>query len=182
MDKSQLRRIHIERRLALTEAVRASLSATICGHLATWIEAAGVSRVGLYLPIRGEPDLGGLARLTKARLALPVVDASGRGMKFHDWQPGVTALAANRYGILEPQGTVEVQLGAADLLCVPSVALDKTGVRLGYGGGYYDVFLTTAVTPAIGVVFSTNFVGELPVAPHDRRLARIVTENGILST
>jgi len=186
MDKAQLRREHIARRLALPEPERALLSARICEHLAALIVAESCGRVGLFLPIRGEPDLTGLHQYLgtsqKVSFALPVVDAVGRGMKFHEWRPGITPLVANRFGILEPKTAKEVSLTASDLLIVPSVALDRRGVRLGYGGGYYDVFLATATARAVGVVYGQSLLETLPAAAHDQRLPRAITEHGLITT
>jgi 5-formyltetrahydrofolate cyclo-ligase len=65
-----------------------------------------------------------------------------------------------------------------DVVIVPGTAFTPSGDRLGQGGGWYDRFLRT-VRPdcvTIGVAFAPQLVDELPVEPHDIRVAIVVTD------
>jgi len=65
-----------------------------------------------------------------------------------------------------------------DVVIVPGTAFTEGGDRLGQGGGWYDRFLRT-VRPdcvTIGVAFAPQLVDELPVEPHDIRVAMVVTD------
>ena len=177
--KAALRRELIQRREAIPEATRRTLSASIVSHAARLAADLGATRVGLYLPIKSEVDLTGLrALLDGVTFALPVVAPTGCVMRFHEWR-GEARLVANRFGILEPSGERVVAFEANDLLLVPCLAVDRFGVRLGYGGGFYDAFLGTALVNAAGVVFDDFLVPTLPHEAHDVRLARVVTESGV---
>jgi 5-formyltetrahydrofolate cyclo-ligase len=68
-----------------------------------------------------------------------------------------------------------------DFLLVPLLAFDRTGARLGYGGGYYD--RTLAALPLagrLGLAYAAQEVAEVPVGPHDVRLPAIATELGVI--
>ncbi len=68
-----------------------------------------------------------------------------------------------------------------DVMVVPGLAFDRTGRRLGYGGGYYDAYLARAGFGAFacGVCFEGQLLGEGTLAelegPHDRRVDAVVT-------
>ena len=73
-----------------------------------------------------------------------------------------------------------------DLVIVPSLALDKWGYRLGYGGGFYDHFIKSARSqkkcPVFAAVQRAAFVRDeaLPREPYDEPVDMIVTEYGIV--
>jgi 5-formyltetrahydrofolate cyclo-ligase len=68
-----------------------------------------------------------------------------------------------------------------DWLIVPLLAFDRTGARLGYGGGYYDrtLALLGAVT-AMGVAYAAQEIAQVPTGPHDICLHAIATERGLI--
>lgn len=74
------------------------------------------------------------------RVALPVV-VSQRRMEFRQVTP-TTAFTKTAFGVEEPQSTRVVSKETIDLLVVPGVAFTQTGYRIGYGGGFYDTYLS----------------------------------------
>ena len=67
------------------------------------------------------------------------------------------------------------RLGEIDLIVVPAVAFDKTGLRLGRGGGYYDKFLKKhARAMLIGVGYDFQLVDQVPAERHDQKVHRII--------
>jgi 5-formyltetrahydrofolate cyclo-ligase len=164
IDKSTLRRRYVAARQALSTAARAAKDNAISAHLAA-----------LYIPHQGEVDVRSLAVDFEA--ALPVVAGAG-AMTFKSWRPG-DALVPNRYAILEPADAAAVAFSARSVILVPSVALDRRGGRLGYGGGYYDRALQATPALAVGVTYECCLADELPLAAHDVRLAGYVTERGL---
>jgi 5-formyltetrahydrofolate cyclo-ligase len=89
-------------------------------------------------------------------------------------------LVPGRYGVPAPPEAFRAEPLASDaLVLVPGVAFDEQGHRLGRGGGYYDRVLSGAggATP-VGVAFDCQIVEEVPVEPHDRRVAGLLTESG----
>ena len=89
------------------------------------------------------------------------------------------------YNIREPKPECSPAINIKDLdvVIVPAVAYDKNCYRLGYGGGFYDIFLENlrkdAVT--IGIAFDLQIFDEVPKEPHDAQLDYIVTESRILT-
>lgn len=136
-----------------------------------------------YVPVRGEPgDLGMLdaLRVAGATVLLPVTGEPGplRWARYD----GVDSLREARYGLLEPTAPSlppETVAEAATIL-VPALAVDRRGVRLGRGAGYYDRTLG-AVRPGarlVAVVRDAEFVDELPEEPHDHRMGWVLTPGG----
>jgi 5-formyltetrahydrofolate cyclo-ligase len=94
---------------------------------------------------------------------------------------GARRVADGPYGIPEPDGE---RLGAAalriaDVVFVPALAVDRTGVRLGRGAGFYDrsLPLAAAGTAFVAVVREDEVVDWLPAEPHDVRMSAVLTPN-----
>ena len=68
-----------------------------------------------------------------------------------------------------------------DTVLIPGSVFDPSGGRLGYGGGFYDRFLTEAAPRAIrlGVAFELQLVDQVPMEPHDQYMDILVTEQQI---
>ncbi|WP_353119111.1 5-formyltetrahydrofolate cyclo-ligase [Nitratidesulfovibrio sp.] len=102
-------------------------------------------------------------------------------------------LKPGRYGIAEPDPTrcpaidMNAEPGhasafAPDLAIIPGVAFDRQGNRLGHGAGYYDRFLAhpaMARTALVGLAYAFQIVPALPVAPWDRPVHALCTEEGL---
>lgn len=70
-----------------------------------------------------------------------------------------------------------------DLVITPGVAFRKDGYRVGYGGGYYDRFLSKIPeTPKIAIAFSVQLVEDLPVDHYDIPVDYIYTEDEIINS
>jgi len=92
-------------------------------------------------------------------------------------------MVRNRFGILEPEaGSEEIAVEELDLMIVPGVAFDRKGYRLGFGAGYYDRVLGRLKPEALRVGFAYQFqvLDRIPVAEHDQRVNRLVTEKGFI--
>tara|TARA_R110002072_G_scaffold1369_15_gene11440 strand:- start:13418 stop:13729 length:312 start_codon:yes stop_codon:yes gene_type:complete len=93
---------------------------------------------------------------------------------------------SNQYGIPEPQTKRLLGVSDLDFLLVPLVGFDRSGQRLGMGGGYYDRTLSALrcwkALPKIGVAHSAQEVDALLVKPWDVQLDGIVTDNELIST
>jgi 5-formyltetrahydrofolate cyclo-ligase len=69
---------------------------------------------------------------------------------------------------------------AVDVVICPAAAVDDTGTRLGWGGGYYDRFLVDlpADTPVFALVFDDDVASGLPREAHDVPVTGVVTPSG----
>jgi len=150
--------------------------------LRVWLVTRPETSIGAYWPIKGEFDaLPALFRWTEAEygrlIGLPVINRDTKQLKFHVWYPGCP-MEEDAYGIPKPKGTDEFE---PELLLVPCVGFGPGGVRLGYGGGFYDRTLA-ALTPrpfTVGVGYAHGYVPWLEAEPHDMPLDAMLTEDGL---
>jgi 5-formyltetrahydrofolate cyclo-ligase len=96
---------------------------------------------------------------------------------FDQVAPGYFGIREPKREFLKPVSTEEI-----DLVVVPAVAFDRRGYRVGYGGGYYDRFLTGMDVPKIGLAFSCQIIPEAPISPYDLPVDGIVTEKEYIRT
>ncbi|CAA9252008.1 MAG: 5-formyltetrahydrofolate cyclo-ligase [uncultured Blastococcus sp.] len=178
--KAALRERHLARRLQRSTAERDAAAAAVTTALLQRL--ARVRVFAAYAPEESEPGHGRLpAAFTQlgARVLLPVVAQEASELA---WAVDTGRLAPGRFGLLEPVGPRlgPTAIGTADVVVVPALAVSRDGVRLGRGGGYYDRALTRARPDAVVValVFDDELVDELPVEPHDRRVAAVLTPSG----
>ena len=150
--------------------------------LRVWLLARQDSSIGAYWPIKGEFDaLPALFRWSEAdpkrRIGLPVVDKLSKQLSFQVWYPGCE-MEADAYDIPKPKGTPVFQ---PTLLLVPCVGYGPRGVRLGYGGGFYDRTLATLVPRpfTVGLAYSQGFLPWLQAEPHDVPLNTVLTDEGL---
>lgn len=96
---------------------------------------------------------------------------------FHDLEPGY-------YGILTPKADCInlVSPEEIDLIIVPGVAFDKNGYRVGYGGGYYDRFLSRLPqVTTIGIAFELQIIDKVPRDEYDIAVDFIFTEKKVIN-
>lgn len=96
-------------------------------------------------------------------------------MCFHRIMDPARDLHGGMYGIPEPDPEAELFPGGAALCIVPGLAFTSSGHRLGYGGGYYDRFLSSFPGESVGYCFQEQIVRELPCEPWDVPLSGVVT-------
>lgn len=92
-------------------------------------------------------------------------------------------LVEGMFGIREPaEHAPQVGRGAVDVVIVPGVAFDESGMRLGYGGGYYDRLLPTLPPHAlhVGYAYDEQVVDELPAEEHDVHMDLVVTPTRVI--
>lgn len=174
--KAALRQRLLGVRRAIDPAARGSWDAAICRHIVTWSRSSGIATLGVYWPLRDEPDLhpayAELADLG-VRLLLPVVLERDAPLAFAAWEPG-EPLVKDVMGIAVPaQQRIEP---CPPALLVPCLAFNSQGYRLGYGGGFYDRTLEKTPRPAtIGIAYSC-LAAEFGSDGHDVPLDRVITE------
>ena len=183
-DRDALRQKLIKARLALTDRLERSVQ--LQSALRVWLVGRGEKTIGAYWPIKGEFDpLPALYRGSEGgrdgaerRIGLPVADRTTGSLRFHVWYPGCpTELDA--YDIPKPKDTEEF---VPEILVVPCLGFGPGGVRLGYGGGFFDRTLAS-LTPrplTIGVSFTHGFLPLLRSGPDDRPLDAMLTEDGTM--
>ncbi len=179
LTKAEHRRILLARRRAVPEAVHRDEDRQLSSHLA---EAVGAARtVCAYLPVGSEPGsaelVDRLAGLCDEVLLPVTARGEGRPLSWGRYIPGT--LVPARFGLQEPPGpwSGPEEIIRADLVLVPALAVDRCGVRLGRGGGFYDrsLVLCSPGTRLVAVVRDDEVLDELPHDPHDVRMTHALT-------
>ena len=180
--KTELRAEILAARRALAAHVRDAEAHALCAHVPTLIGSGRT--VCAYVPVGSEPGsielLDSLVR-RGVQVLLPVTrhDAAGLPMPLQWGEYRRDDLVEGRFGLREPGGP---SLGAeaiasAAVVLVPALAVDRTGVRLGRGAGFYDRSLPLADPAAllVAVVRDDELVDRLPAEVHDVRMTHALT-------
>jgi 5-formyltetrahydrofolate cyclo-ligase len=177
-NKSELRRIILQKRRSLSVEEWREKSDRLCNHLRSLPLLTQAKTVLAYFSFRQEPDLSPLFTDSQWRWGLS--RCVGKSLVWHRWMHG-ESLNKGDYGIFEPHPDSPILTPhEVDLILVPAVACDTRGYRLGYGGGFYDRLLSSAdwvSKPTIGIVFEFAYLPQLPVDPWDKPLHSICTED-----
>ena len=114
------------------------------------------------------------------RVALPrIVDGDLEPCAYEPGDP----VTETTFGALEPSDGERFDPSVLDIVITPAVAFDRSGRRVGYGGGFYDRFFPRIPPDAlrVGIGFDLQLVdGDLPGGHFDLGLDAVVTESGVL--
>lgn len=184
--KASLRSRLLETRKALGTEKRAAAGRRLRDAVLSAPEAEMAGVVAAYISIGTEPDTRGLVFALWKRgtyVLLPVL----RPDRDLDWASyeGPDSLAPGPRGLLEPteppRGVTAIT--SADLVLVPALAADRSGNRLGRGGGSYDRALAR-VGPAIitiALLYDGELLEQVPAGPHDQPVRSVaIPSEGII--
>ena len=164
---------------------RAARSTSICQRLISSRVFEDAMTVMLYMPMRSEVDVIGVALEAFRRgktVCLPRVEpgrdtmsvVATRSFDNDEMHPDAA-------GVRSPRGGARVPEAAIDLVVVPGVAFDLNGGRLGRGGGFYDRFLSSlpTTTATIGICFDWQIVDVVPADSRDTPVHAVVTDRRV---
>jgi 5-formyltetrahydrofolate cyclo-ligase len=176
--KSEWRRALIDVRRRLTAEQRYDAGTRLLDKLEPLLE--NKQCVAAYRSIPPEPDTAPLLdRLaaTGVRTLLPVLhDDNDLG-----WGDDAR-LVRRRLGLFEPAEDLGAEeIGTAELVIVPALAVDRHGTRLGRGGGSYDRALARVRAPVVALLYDGELVDELPRDRHDRPVDFAATPQRLVS-
>jgi 5-formyltetrahydrofolate cyclo-ligase len=181
--KTELRRDLLKRRDSIPAHIRAAAGQAIAEAALPFDPRPGMIVSG-YSPLKSEINpLPLMRRIAEAgaQLALPVVAGRGRPLVMRAWTIG-QELGVGVWGIREPKP--ESPEVFPDILIVPLLGFDRSGHRIGYGAGYYDMTITRLRTQkpiiALGVALAAQEIDEVPTSPRDARLDLVLTEHGMM--
>ena len=173
--KARIRRELLASRQAIPPEVRRTLDAAISRRVIDWWETSKAGTIGVYWPIRDEPDLNAAYAELAARgvrLALPVVVDKNAPLRFIAWTPG-DRMSKDSFGVAIPVTNNEVR---PEALLIPCVGFNENRFRLGYGGGFYDRTLAIEPRPvAIGIGYAIA-KADFAADSHDVALDAVITE------
>lgn len=174
------RRLLMERETFVAGAARAPAEVALTLALTRLIEQLEPECLGIYWPMRAESNaplaLAADATFANTVLALPFAHRTPVSMDYHVWNR-IAPTLTDDCGIATAAGAPVVP----DVVLAPCLGFTTSGLRLGYGGGYFDRWLAAHPhVTAIGVAWAIGRVdeAELPAQSHDVPMAVVVTELG----
>jgi len=182
--KKEMRRQAKESRTLWADQAGPDAGAMLAGKfLENAVLAGTTGPVAGYWPMSTEIDVRPLMEILHQRgceVVLPVVVGAEQALVFRRWVPGLTLQEGN-FGTSHP-ASEEPEI-IPGLLLVPLLAFDDQGMRLGWGGGFYDRTLAAlrAFGPvlAVGVAYHGQKVGHVPHSSTDEPLDWIVTDKKV---
>lgn len=183
--KSEKRRVRTMAKLVRAEAFAkhgAQAGAKLAEHGLGFLGAMPRASVSAFSAI-GE-EINPLALMMRLHgeghlLALPAMQGKGQALVFRAWSPG-DEMAPAAWGIAEPLASRAVVV--PDIVLVPLLAFDRTGQRLGYGGGYYDRTLheLRRLKPlvTVGIAYEEQRLDAVPHLDYDQPLDWVLTPSG----
>jgi 5-formyltetrahydrofolate cyclo-ligase len=183
MTKAELRARALGRLRGLTPAQRREAGEMIAERVWELPEVGGASTLLLFASLPLEVPTMPLARAVLERGQRLVYPRSRPGGRLHLHRvEEVEGLLPGRYGILEPDASLpEVSPGEVEAALAPGLAWDRSGTRLGRGGGYFDrLFGAPAWRGFIcGIFFAVQEEKVIPCDPWDAPLDAVATESEI---
>jgi 5-formyltetrahydrofolate cyclo-ligase len=178
--KDQWRAALLQRRRRVPASARFAEAMQLTALLTSGSVIRGGQTLCAYVPVGSEPGsvqmLDGIAA-RGVRILLPIV--LGQAPLDWAWYDGRDSLRPGPHGLQQPIGELlgEAALRIADVVLVPALGVDRSGVRLGRGAGHYDRTLPIAPpdTPLIAVVRDEEIVDRLPAESHDVRMTAALT-------
>jgi 5-formyltetrahydrofolate cyclo-ligase len=138
-------------------------------------------KIGLYYPIGSEILTQDIIQelISKGKeVFLPKV--TGESMEFRKIDD-FASLERGNFDIMEPKEDCKVD-NDLDIIVVPTVGISPTGVRLGYGHGFYDKFLAKNDIMTISLTLEKQIIKNIPKSEHDINMDWIITEDRMFQT
>ncbi len=187
-EKRRLRAAMLTVRDSIDTSVRRKLDERRWAHLAGHPIYQRAERIFTYVSFGSEADTHTLIlqALEKGK-QIGVPKVSGGRMDFYRIMD-MDCLIPGTYGILEPSGTdaghhaslLVPSAASQDILILPGIAFDRTGGRIGYGGGYYDRYLSQYPDLfTIAFAYDAQIADHIPMQTHDRAADALLTESGL---
>ncbi|MBI1969273.1 5-formyltetrahydrofolate cyclo-ligase [Candidatus Woesearchaeota archaeon] len=173
--KEQIRKRILEKRNALSQKEVKEKSEKIMRKLEQWKEFQRAKVVMFYVSKGKEVHTHTLFKtwLEKKIVCVPYVANEEMFVSRID---GFEELEKGSFDVLEPVKIKPVLRNDIDVVLVPGIAFDKRGYRIGYGLGYYDMFLKGLQAKKIGLAYKFQIVQKIPKEPHDVKMDKVITD------
>lgn len=174
-----------ERRQLLSESAKDAASRGIREQLDLLVDRFGVRSMSCFLSTTTEPGTREFVDAAVARgirVLLPVTRTDG----LLDWTVATPDgdITEGLFGLPEPVGELlgPIAVNDVDLLVIPAASVDRSGMRLGWGRGYFDKTLGSMerCPPVYAVVYDSEVVDDVPRDVHDQPVSGVVTPTRII--
>ena len=180
MEKSTLRKKILQELNKLNKDVHIKYSNHIHRKVLDEEKIKNAQVIGITLSSFPEVDTWGLIEKLWAlgkKVAVPKCEPKTRRMTFYE----ITSFNQLEIVYMKlnepiPSMTKQIEATQIDVLIVPGVVFNKEGYRIGFGGGYYDRFLSNYNGSTFALAFESQIVNELPTEPFDLPVQCILTE------
>lgn len=176
--KKSLRKEMFVKRNAIDRGDKAAYDEWINTELRQLITDRNCKTVHAYIPMGSEIDI---RPVISYMLESGITVISPKTLPHHQLENRVlVSLDQLGTGIMGTQHPLEANVyeGTFDLIIVPGLAIDRNNFRLGYGGGYYDIFLASQPDAhKVGIYYPFQQVEHVPVEPHDFRLDAVLIKS-----
>ena len=183
--KKGIRKELTEKRKMLSGPEKEKYSFELYQNICSLDEFKNADTVMSFWPLENETDV---KKINKAvldmgkTLALPLCEKKSPDMNFRIIR-SFDELEKGSYSIYEPKECCPIFMPKDDgktVCLVPALGYDNEGFRIGYGGGYYDRYLSKYGITAIGVVYHPFITAKLPRSEFDKAVHILVTDREII--
>lgn len=173
--KKQLRKEMALNRNSLNKSVKEEMDQSICTQLLRLITHHNAKIVHTYLPMGSEINLTPLIQqLLDLEITVVCPKTLPKRQLEHRYLTSLNELEEGVMKTFHPKSP-KLFNGNCDLIIVPGLAFDENNYRLGYGGGYYDEFLSNQKSALkVGAFYSFQKVNEIPIETHDQGLDLVI--------
>jgi 5-formyltetrahydrofolate cyclo-ligase len=166
--KKALRLSMLSARAGMDKNIKKNYDELICEHLAKIIAERSFKVIHAYIPMANEINI---SPLLKHLLGLNLTVVCPKTLPSRTLENRVLLSLENlEIGIKGTNHPADANVyeGPYDMIIVPGLAFDASKFRLGYGGGYYDNFLSSHPEAfKLGIFYAFQQVPEVPKEPHD---------------
>lgn len=180
----RMKMIHLLKHLDVTE--KENIEKQLFHHLTASSLWENAQMIGITMSRSFEWNTRPLIELAweqNKKIAIPRCVSETKTMVFHELHH-FSELTKGYGNIEEPDvlRTSIVEKEAIDLLIVPGLVFNTSGYRIGFGGGYYDRFLSNFSKRTVGLISTKQLNESIPIDEYDIPVQYIVTETGLFQT
>ncbi len=182
ISKKEIRNTVLDIRKSFDTEYLNRLSTVICNRVLKQQAYISCKDLVLYMPINNEVNLDILMNQTTKdgkNIWLPRI--INKNMEFYRYSEDIK-LITGAYGILEPDTDEILNPGDDTLIIMPGAAFSEDMGRIGYGGGYYDTYLSKhPCCKTIAVCYNFQIMPMVPMDDHDKRPDMIISDDNIFT-
>lgn len=180
------------RRDALTFKKKEVKDKAILENLFSFEPVIDAKTIHVYISFGSECSTGDIIRwLMKQgkKVVVPITDSKNKVLTLSLLEEfGPSFLAKNSFGISEPIKRTDLRPSDVDLAILPGMLFDRSGGRMGYGGGYYDRLIPQITASAtddkkkliVALAYSEQIIKKVHTTEHDMSVDYIISELEII--